>query len=150
MIEQRQSWDEFFLGMARYVSTRSKDPSTKVGAVITFGKDIVSVGFNGFPEKMEDRPEWYEDRTEKLSRMIHAEKNAISRAKRDLTGTTMYTYPFVPCDRCFVHLLNEGIIRYVAPAVTNSGHIERWGPAFDRVRQYAADAGVELVEVDFK
>lgn len=149
-MEQRQSWDEFFLGLAKYMSTRSKDPSTKVGAVITFGKNIVSVGFNGFPEKMEDRPEWYEDRTEKLSRIIHAEKNAISRAKRDLTGATMYVYPFVPCDRCFTHLLNEGITRYVAPIVTDPGHIERWGVSFDRVRQYAIDAGVELVEIDFK
>ena len=27
-------WDKWFLGLAQYVSTASKDPSTKVGAVI--------------------------------------------------------------------------------------------------------------------
>jgi deoxycytidylate deaminase len=43
-------WDEFFAGMAVYVSRKSKDESTKVGCVIVdYKKRVVSVGFNGFP-----------------------------------------------------------------------------------------------------
>ena len=34
MTEKRKSWDEYFIGMARYVATRSKDRSTKVGVVL--------------------------------------------------------------------------------------------------------------------
>jgi len=31
---ERKSWGEWFVGLAEYVSTRSKDPSTKCGCVI--------------------------------------------------------------------------------------------------------------------
>ena len=44
------SWDEYFMGVAKLASMRSKDPSTQVGACIV-DKDnyILSVGYNGFP-----------------------------------------------------------------------------------------------------
>ena len=29
-----EKWDNYFLGLARYVSSASKDPSTQTGAVI--------------------------------------------------------------------------------------------------------------------
>ena len=50
-------WDKFFLGMAHYVSTASKD-KTKCGCVIV-DKDrrVVSVGFNGFARCVSDAPE---------------------------------------------------------------------------------------------
>ena len=43
-------WHEYFIQMAMLVSSKSKDPSTKVGCVIV-GPDneIRSTGFNGFP-----------------------------------------------------------------------------------------------------
>ena len=48
-------WDSYFLDLAMLVGTKSKDSSTKVGAVIV-GKDneIRSTGFNGFPRKVND------------------------------------------------------------------------------------------------
>lgn len=42
-------WDKRFLELAAFIAEWSKDPSTKCGAVITDGKQIVSQGFNGFP-----------------------------------------------------------------------------------------------------
>jgi len=42
-------WALRFLGLASYISKWSKDPSTKVGAVIAQGNRIVSLGYNGFP-----------------------------------------------------------------------------------------------------
>ena len=50
------------MGMAEHVSSWSKDPSTKVGAVIAKDKRIVSLGFNGFPENTNDSMDIYEDR----------------------------------------------------------------------------------------
>ena len=43
------SWDQYFMTMAYLISMKSKDPSTRVGAVIV-GKDheIRSTGYNGF------------------------------------------------------------------------------------------------------
>ncbi len=43
---------------------------------------------------MEDRPEWYADREEKLKRIIHAEHNALNHCEHDnITGSTIYVYP---------------------------------------------------------
>ena len=44
------NWDKYFMDMAVYVSTKSKDRSTKVGCVITTQDNcVVSTGYNGFP-----------------------------------------------------------------------------------------------------
>jgi len=45
-------WDSVFMNEAYIWSQRSKDPSTKVGAIITRGKKLISVGYNGFPENV--------------------------------------------------------------------------------------------------
>ena len=45
-----RKWKLRFLGLSEYIAQWSKDPSTKVGAVIVRpDKSIVSMGFNGFP-----------------------------------------------------------------------------------------------------
>lgn len=44
------SWNEYYVGMARLVALKSKDPSTKVGCVIVGpDREVRSTGFNGFP-----------------------------------------------------------------------------------------------------
>jgi len=45
----QEKWDNRFLDLCEHVSEWSKDPSTKVGAVITEGIHIVSIGYNGLP-----------------------------------------------------------------------------------------------------
>jgi dCMP deaminase len=144
------SWDEWYLGLAKYVSTRSKDPSTQTGAVIVRpNKSVCSVGFNGFPQRMADAEHHYADREEKYSRIVHCEMNAVLFSAEPLTGYTLYTYPFMSCDRCFVHMVQVGITRFVAPKATDDQNT-RWGVAFDKVRRYAIEMDVELIEVDFK
>ena len=64
---------------ARNASTMSKDPSSKVGAVLVKDRRIVGTGFNGFPRGLhDDRRLW--DREQKLPRIVHAEMNAIINA----------------------------------------------------------------------
>lgn len=143
-------WDIRFLELAKLVSTWSKDPSTQVGAaIIRPNKTIASVGFNGFPMNMDDAAEMYADRDHKLSRIVHGEMNALIFTNESVAGYTLYTYPFMPCDRCFVHMVQAGIKRVVAPCATEA-QLERWGPAFDKVRQYAKESGVEMVELEFE
>lgn len=78
---------------------KSKDPSTRVGAVIAKDKDFISGGFNGFAKGVKDTVERLGDRDLKYPLTIHAEVNAILFAKCDLKGTTLYcTHP--PCERC--------------------------------------------------
>lgn len=140
-------WDRRFLNLASEVAEWSKDPSTKVGAVIVKNNvHIVSLGFNGFPQYMQDKPEMYADREEKYSRIVHGEINAIIFAERPVRGMTLYTYPFLPCDRCAVQVIQNGIARVVAPKPLPDKE-ERWGAAFAKTRRYFFEAGVEVLEV---
>src|SRR5690242_18395881 len=95
-----EKWDRRFLDLAKFVAQWSKDPSTKTGAVITRGREVVSVGYNGFPRDVEDAPERYNDRELKYKLIVHCERNALLFAKQDLSGCTLYTYPFMSCTPC--------------------------------------------------
>lgn len=145
--DQATKWDIRFLEMAKLVASWSRDPSTQTGAVIVRpDKSVAAVGFNGFASFMPDNPENYTNRDEKYSRIIHCEMNALLFARERVSGYTLYTYPFISCDRCFVHMAQAGIKRFVAPCAT-AEQLTRWGPAFDRVRNYAAEMGLELLEI---
>jgi len=147
--QQNNKNNKFYLGMAQYVSTKSKDPSTKTGAVIVRpNKSLCSIGFNGFPMCMPDTPEYYANREEKYSRIVHCEMNALLFAKEEVKGYTLYTYPFLSCDRCFVHMIQAGITRFVAPQATED-QLSRWGAAFEKVRGYAREVGVTIDEYVF-
>ncbi|MBX4181761.1 hypothetical protein KW807_02760 [Candidatus Parcubacteria bacterium] len=139
--------DLYFLGMAQYCSTASKDPSTKTGAVIVAPNgSVVGTGYNGFPQGMSDADENWNNREEKYSRVVHCEVNALIFAARAIPeGSTLYTYPFMSCDRCIVQMLQAGIKRFVAPTATKEQN-ERWGAAFARTREYILECGGELVE----
>ena len=142
----KEKWDKRFLEMAKLVASWSKDPSTQTGAVIVQPNNrVVSVGFNGFPQAMPDVEHYYSVREEKYSRIVHCEMNALLFAERSVAGCTLYTYPFISCDRCFVHMVQAGIVRFVAPRATED-QLTRWGDAFDRVKKYAKEMNIEIVE----
>lgn len=63
-------WVKRFIELAYLVSSWSKDPSSKCGAVITKGKKIISVGFNGFPAGTIDAKNLYENREIKYLRVV--------------------------------------------------------------------------------
>lgn len=125
-------WDERFVGLAQHVAQWSKDPSTKVGAVITDDlRRIVSLGFNGFPRSVVDDPDRYENRMVKYKLIVHAEANALMSAGRLVSGCTLYATKF-PCSECAKLIIQSGIWRVVAPArgVVPGGPVdpsaERW------------------------
>lgn len=103
-------WIKRFLQLARMISTWSKDPTTKVGAVIVDpDKTVLSLGYNGFPRNVPDYPELYEDRDTKRMFVLHAEINAILNARgRDLRGSLIFiTHP--PCSACARAIAQAGI-----------------------------------------
>jgi dCMP deaminase len=141
-----QKWDLRFLEQARQLSLWSKDTSTKVGAVIVRpDKTIASMGFNGFPKWMPDIPEFYQIREEKYSRIIHGEMNALIHARESVQGCILYTYPFAPCERCAVHMLQAGIIEFVFPSIPE-GLKERWGNSIEKTKRYIEDCGAHYTE----
>jgi dCMP deaminase len=134
-------WDARFLQMAALVATWSKDPSTKVGAVITRGKFVISLGFNGHPSGIDDSAARLHDREQKYRTIIHAEMNAILSARQPLDGCTLYVVPFMPCSNCGAVIVQAGIKR----VVTLENNNERWLESFEITRQIFAEAGIELV-----
>ena len=141
------NWDKRFLGLAEHIATWSKDPSTKVGAVIVRPDfTVASIGYNGFPRGMSDKSSLYEDREVKLSRIVHAEMNAILHAREPLKGYTLYTFPVLTCDRCAVHVIQSGIGRVVA-SVAPEGLSERWGEMFRKAKAYYIEGNVAVTEL---
>jgi dCMP deaminase len=142
-------WDLRFLEMAKLVSEWSKDPSTRCGAVIVRpDKTVASVGFNGFPKGCDDSPHLYEDRDLKLSRVVHAEQNALLNTGGErLDGYTLFTWPpgYGPsCDRCTAHVIQAGIGRVVYRKVEEEGFSSRWQEAVERGLDMYKEAGVDL------
>ena len=109
-----QIWDERFLGLAQHVASWSKDPRTKVGAVlVNETKQVLSVGYNGFPRGVFDMPNRYEDRPTKLMYVAHAERNALDNCFTDTRGSTLYvTLP--PCNECVKSIIQKGVKRIVS------------------------------------
>lgn len=106
-------WDTRFLELAQHVSGWSKDPSTKVGAVIANEQhQVLSIGYNGFPRGVEDRMSRYNDRDTKLLFVAHAERNALDNAFVDVRGATLYT-SLCPCNECAKSIIQKGIKRVV-------------------------------------
>ena len=125
--------------MAKLVSTWSKDPSTKVGAVIVDSDNtVISVGFNGLPRRIQDTDQRLNNRDIKLKMIIHAEINAIITAKRPLNGATIYTYPFMSCSQCAGLIIQSGICRHISYKTNN----ERWKDSFDLALEMFDEARV--------
>jgi dCMP deaminase len=102
-------WHKRFFDMADLVGSWSKDPSTKVGAVIVRpDRTITSVGYNGFPRGVEAV---YTTRDAKLLRTVHAEANAILAAQEPLRGYTLYVTPLHPCANCAAFIIQSGIMQ---------------------------------------
>jgi dCMP deaminase len=140
-------WDIRYVELARLVSTWSKDPSTQTGAVIVRpDNSVASIGYNGFPRGIEDSPERYEDRETKYSYIVHCEMNAVLSAHSAVKGNTLYTWPFLSCDRCAVHMIQAGITRVVAPNCPPDKS-DRWDPILSESKRRFEEAGVEWIEI---
>ena len=108
------SWDEYFMGVARLASMRSKDPNTQVGACIVSGENkILSIGYNGFPIGCSDDEFPWAREGEELDRKyvytVHSELNAILNYRGgSLEGAKMYVTLF-PCNECAKAIIQSGI-----------------------------------------
>jgi dCMP deaminase len=113
-------WDKRFLDLASHGAGWSKDPSTKVGAVIVRpDKTVASIGFNGLPRGVEDSDTRLHDRQLKYPMTVHAEVNAILHAREPLHGYTIYVAPLNPCSNCAAAIIQSGIKRVMAMAQIN-------------------------------
>jgi dCMP deaminase len=107
------SWDQYFMGVAKLSTMRSKDPSTQVGAcIINTDKRIVGIGYNGLPTGCDDHAFPWNNTGEftetKYPYVVHAEANAILNATQNLKNSTIYVTLF-PCNECAKLIIQSGI-----------------------------------------
>lgn len=106
---ERLTWNEMFMEIAEVVAKRSKDPKTKVGAVIVKDNHILGIGYNAEPRGFSYNFDW--DSTEKYKYVIHAELNAIANSTffgNSIVGSTIYL-TLSPCSECMKLLIQYGI-----------------------------------------
>ncbi len=111
------TWDEAFMGIAKLMAERSKDPSTRVGACIVNSKNrIVATGYNGMPNNVcDDDISWERDGNPletKYPYVCHSELNAILNATVPLDGSRIYVTLF-PCNECAKSIIQAGITEVV-------------------------------------
>ena len=111
------SWDSYFMSIAVLSSKRSKDPNTKVGAVIIDSNNrVISVGYNGFPNvisELDNDKEYSWDKTQKHLYVVHAEENCILNGNgKSYEDCTMYCTLF-PCNKCAQSIVQTGIKKVI-------------------------------------
>jgi len=91
------TWDELFMRDVYSISYKSKDPRSKLGAVLVdwSSKNPFTRGYNDFARGVEDKtkPERWE-RPEKYDWVVHAEANCILNCGREgyrAKGSVMFT-----------------------------------------------------------
>jgi dCMP deaminase len=108
----RDSWQKYFLNLAKTVSSRATCTRLKVGCVVVKNKTVVATGYNGSPSgspHCTDVGCLIENSS--CQRTIHAELNAITQAAKhgnSVDGAAIYV-THEPCFNCLKHILTCGI-----------------------------------------
>lgn len=104
-------WDELFMRHAYLMATKSKDKSSKIGAVMVRDGSIIAEGYNGLPRGVNDNKVYRDERPEKYFWYEHAERNTIYNcAKHGIAtnGATLYFFA-TPCADCARAIIQSGI-----------------------------------------
>jgi dCMP deaminase len=109
------NWDTILLNMAEVIAQKSKDPSTKVGAIVVSNDNrAMTCGYNGFPAGACDSVDIWKNREKtdnslcKYDLVIHAEMNAIFNAPFSVRGCKLYV-THKPCQECIKNIAGAGI-----------------------------------------
>lgn len=116
MSDERQSWDEYFMSLARAAATRATCPRKSVGAVIVRDRTVLSTGYNG---SVRGAPHCIDvgciiEHNHCIA-TVHAEVNAILQAAKNGASTSFSTIYVTsnPCLNCMKAIINAGIKRVV-------------------------------------
>ena len=138
-------WDKRYLALAEHISTWSKDPSRKIGAVAVGEKgQVLAQGYNGFPRGIDDQESMYENKVVKYQHVVHAEMNCIYNATYNgtsLDGATLYIHGLPVCSECAKGIIQVGIKRVVTKEIDDSMP-ERWVESTQLTKQMFEESGV--------
>lgn len=140
-----------FLPDAQAAMGRSKDRSTKVGAVALDDAYVIKAsGYNGFARGVDDEVEARHARPAKYDWTVHAEMNVVAQAARPvLQGTTVILTSLHPCPTCSGLLIQAGVKRILTRCTEEVKRIEEGRTDWDEKAKIAmemlAEAGVEVI-----
>jgi len=119
-MNERPSYDEYFMEMAHVVSKRSTCLRREVGAILVKDKHILSTGYNGAPKGLNhcsevgclrEKLNIPSGERHEICRGLHAEQNAIIQAAVfgiSIKNSILYCTN-TPCVVCAKMLINAGV-----------------------------------------
>ncbi|EDX77968.1 Cytidine and deoxycytidylate deaminase zinc-binding region domain protein [Coleofasciculus chthonoplastes PCC 7420] len=130
--QDRPTWDEYFLMLAKLAATRSTCLAFPVGAVIVKNKQVLATGYNGSPAgSVHCTEQGYcypglsscDVSKDMPSRAVHAEANALAQAaKHGIATTDASIYVTLePCLSCLKLIISAGIHEVFYETPFNSG-----------------------------
>lgn len=130
--QERPTWDEYFLMLAKLAATRSTCLAFPVGAVIVKNKQVLATGYNGSPAGSAHCTEQgycypglssCDASKEMPSRAVHAEANALAQAAKHGIATTAASIyvTLEPCLSCLKLIISAGIHEVFYETPFNSG-----------------------------
>lgn len=149
-----ERWDRRFLELAKHISSWSKDPSTKVGAILVNDlKQVVGMGYNGFPRGVEDSEERLNNRELKYQLVCHGEVNACIQAGHQARGCTLYVYPsfMLPpiCAECAKVAIQSGVRGIVGYNPNpEDERVKRWAASISVAKEMWTEAGLFIRSYD--
>tara|TARA_Y100000114_G_C11717490_1_gene306736 strand:+ start:232 stop:651 length:420 start_codon:yes stop_codon:yes gene_type:complete len=139
------------MGIAREVSTWSKDPSRQIGAVAVGEKgQILAQGYNGFPRGIKDSDERYSDREKKYKYVVHAEMNCIYNASWNgvsLNNSIFYVYGLPVCSECAKGLIQVGVKKVVVQVPNQISIPINWLKHEKTTKELFREAGIEYAKL---
>ena len=123
-MDERLSWDDYFMEITKLVARRSTCMRRHVGAVIVRDRRILATGYNGAPRGLRhcsetgclrEKMNIPSGQNQELCRGLHAEQNAIIQSALfgvSIENSQIYTVN-QPCVVCAKMIINAGIKRIV-------------------------------------
>ncbi|MBN2189606.1 MAG: cytidine/deoxycytidylate deaminase family protein [Candidatus Aureabacteria bacterium] len=146
--DNRPSWDEYFMEIARLVAQRSTCLRRKVGAIIVKDKHVLATGYNGVPSGLKHcleigciriKNKIPSGQRHELCRGLHAEMNVLIQSAKfgvSIENSTIYSTTH-PCILCAKMIINAGIKKVV---------IREGYPDEDAVEMFK-EAGVKIKKI---
>lgn len=148
-MNNRPTWDEYFLKLADLVASRSTCLRRHVGAVMVKNERIISTGYNGAPRGIAHCMEMGcmrqaegipSGQRYELCRGVHAEQNAIINAAYYGVSTqnSILYCTNQPCIICARMIINAGVVKVV----------HRGNFVDKRALDFMGEAGIQLILAD--
>ena len=112
MKNERLTWDQYAVQLAKVAALRSPDPYKKVGACALDSKNrVIGVAYNGLISNFEPPVNFWDNRDERRKYVVHAEANLLSLFRRNKCKLLACT--LLPCSACATLIAAHGIRKVV-------------------------------------